>query len=177
MTACDILSDNVIRLRAVEPDDLDILFKWENDTSIWSAGCSLAPYSRKNIQAYIENYDPDIFKTNQLRMMITLSDSNEVVGTIDLFDFDHLNRRAGVGILIDETYRGNGYASRALDIIAAYAGTFLGMHQLWAIIGTDNELSLSLFKHAGYNICGRMKSWLRRGKSYDDAYILQRFVD
>ena len=177
MDNTNMLDDGVIKLRAVEAIDIEHLYKWENDTSIWLSGCSLAPYSKKTIWEYIENYSPDILKTNQLRLMITLIDSDTTIGTIDLYDFDYQNRRAGVGILIDKDYRNNGYASRSLNIISNYTGTFLGMHQLWATVGADNEWSLSLFKKCGYSICGRLKSWLRRGRGYSDAYMMQKFID
>lgn len=172
-----LLHDNLIQLRAVEPEDLEALYKWENDTSIWADGCSMAPYSKSSIREYISTYDPDIFKAGQLRLMVTLRESGTAVGTIDLYEFDFMNRRAGVGILIDPGHRHNGYGSRSLDILRHYAGNFLGLHQLWAIVGIENDYSLQLFRKSGYNICGRLKSWLRKGKSYSDAYILQRFID
>ncbi len=173
----DLLHDDIIRLRAIEAEDIDCLFKWENDTSIWLDGCSMAPYSRKTIWEYIETYTPDIYKTNQLRLIIVLTSSETAIGTIDLYDFDYQNRRAGVGILIDKEYRGLGYATRSLNIICRYAGEFLGLHQLWSTIGSENRSSLKLFKNCGFSICGRMHSWIRRGKSYSDAYILQKFID
>ena len=104
----NLLHDETIALRAIEPTDLDILYKWENDTTIWQTGCSIAPYSKKEIWDYIENYTTDIFKSNQLRLMITLNESGEAIGTVDLYEFDYFNKRAGVGILIDEAYRHNG---------------------------------------------------------------------
>lgn len=172
-----ILHDDTIQLRAVEADDIECLFKWENDTSIWIDGCSMAPYSRKTIWEYIENYTPDIYKTNQLRLMIVLKKSGVAIGTIDLYDFDYQNRRAGIGILIDEGYRGFGYAQRSLNIINNYAGEFIGLHQLWATVGAENGASLNLFKKCGFTVCGRMRSWIRRGRSYSDAYLLQKFID
>lgn len=172
----NLLHDETIALRAIEPTDLDILYKWENDTTIWQTGCSIAPYSKKEIWDYIENYTTDIFKSNQLRLMITLNESGEAIGTVDLYEFDYFNKRAGVGILIDEAYRHNGYATHALNIIEDYVGKFIGLHQLWATISVENTHSISLFKKCGYKICGRMHSWLRKDKSYIDAFILQKFI-
>lgn len=173
----NLLADEVLKLRAVEPEDIEQLYNWENDTSIWNSGCSIAPYSKKTIWEYIENYNPDIFKANQLRLMIALRDSGDTIGTIDLYEFDYQNRRAGIGILIDSKYRSKGYATRSLDIVSTYCGEFLGLHQLWATIGSDNPHSLNLFKKCGYITCGRLRSWLRIGKSYTDALILQKFID
>ena len=35
-----------VRLRALEPEDLEALYGWENDPATWEQGCTLAPYSR-----------------------------------------------------------------------------------------------------------------------------------
>ena len=40
------LENDTIRLRALEPEDLDLLYAWENDTSLWEFGSTLVPYSR-----------------------------------------------------------------------------------------------------------------------------------
>ena len=30
------LEDEVIRLRALEPEDLELLYRWENDSALWA---------------------------------------------------------------------------------------------------------------------------------------------
>ena len=57
-------------LRAPEPSDIDIIFRWENDTTIWHLGNTLAPYSRFAIEQFVLNTDNDIFAAKQLRLMI-----------------------------------------------------------------------------------------------------------
>ena len=38
------LENDTIRLRALEPEDLDLLYAWENDTSLWEFGSTLVHY-------------------------------------------------------------------------------------------------------------------------------------
>ena len=90
-----LLNDGVVALRAIEPTDLDVLTSWENDTSLWELGCTLAPYSRKRLWDYIENYQPDIYIARQLRLVAVDLASGTPVGTLDFYDFDPHNRRAG----------------------------------------------------------------------------------
>ena len=59
-----------ISLRGPEPDDLDSLYLWENDASLWPYGAMRAPLSRHQIWQYIDSYDGDVFSQRQLRMMI-----------------------------------------------------------------------------------------------------------
>ncbi|MDE5785138.1 MAG: GNAT family N-acetyltransferase [Duncaniella sp.] len=167
------LTDGIISLRALEPDDIDTLYAWENDTDVWDDGATLAPFSRELLADYVANYEPDIFKARQLRFMIEEVVSGMAVGTVDLYDFDPRNRRCGVGILIATPFRRKGYATAALNILSRYCGRHLGMHQLYCLAGTDNIASRLTFQSAGYKISGRLRSWIRNGSSYRDAFLMQ----
>ncbi|MBO4995394.1 MAG: GNAT family N-acetyltransferase [Muribaculaceae bacterium] len=169
----NVLSDGVIGLRALEPSDLDWLYRHENDASLWSVGVTIAPYSRKQLWDYIENYDGDIYSARQLRMMVSECETGEVIGALDLFDFDPVNRRCSIGLLIDVSRSSHGYGRRTMKIVENYARACLGLHQLWCIIPQDNAACRRLFDTLGYKISGCLKSWLRRGESYADAYVYQ----
>lgn len=171
-----MLSNDTIRLRALEPDDLDLLYVWENDTSMWGFGNNIAPFSRKQLAEYIDTYDGDIFKALQLRFMIVSVATDTPLGMIDLYDFDAVNRRAGIGIMVDTAMRSQGYGRQALDMLCRYCYDRLGLHQLYATVAVDNAPSLALFEGCKFKTCGKLRSWQRRGESYVDAYILQRLL-
>lgn len=173
-----LLTDGRIVLRALEPIDVDTLYKWENDSSLWSAGVTLAPFSRKQLWDYVNNYDGDIYAAKQLRLMIDIpSDGFPItIGAIDLYDFDAVNSRCAIGILIDTPYQHQGYASAALRLIEEYCHTRLSLHQLYCIVAEDNAPSRGLFDKAGFKISGRLKSWIRVASSYTDAYFYQKFI-
>lgn len=61
-----LLSDGIVSLRALEPEDADKLYLWENDTRLWNVGCATAPFSRKQLEEYICNYDADVFSDTAL---------------------------------------------------------------------------------------------------------------
>lgn len=164
-----------MRLRALEPIDVDTLYSWENNPAVWGVGSTLAPYSRKQLWDYIDSYDGDIYSAKQLRLMIDLP-GGETIGTVDLYDFDAANSRCAVGILIAPPYRRQGYGRAALDAIADYCRTRLSLHQLYCIAGADNIASRTLFERAGYTISGRLRSWLRSANTYTDAYIYQKML-
>ena len=48
------------------------------------------------------------------------------------------------------------------------------MHQLAAVVAVDNAPSIALFKSCGFKSTGRLRSWIRRGRTYADALIFQR---
>ena len=107
--------------------------------------------------------------------MIDLPDkeSNTTIGTIDLFDFDPHNQRAGIGILIQEKYRQKGFAAEALDLLLRYCFETLNLHQLYCNIAKFNTASINLFQQAGFEIKGEKKEWLLIDQKWVDEYFLQ----
>ena len=170
----DILQGEKINLRAIEPNDLDIIHKWENDSSIWHLSNTLAPFSKNIIKQFIDNSHLDIFQSKQLRLMIEKT-GGETIGTIDLFDYEPLHKRAGIGILIAEKEnRGKGYASDTLDVLINYCFKVIQLHQIFCNITDDNSESINLFTKKGFQLIGTKKDWLLfpDGKKDESMYQL-----
>jgi diamine N-acetyltransferase len=171
-----VLKGKKIQLRAIEPEDLEIIYRWENDSSVWPLSNTLAPFSRFIIKQFIENSHQDIFTSKQLRLMIDRTDTGnpETIGTIDLFDFDPMHKRAGIGILIaSKEDRGKGFASETLDILINYCFTTLQLHQIYCNITTDNSDSIRLFKSKGFQLIGTKKDWLLFRNEIKDELLFQ----
>ncbi len=163
-----------IKLRAVEPEDLDLLYRIENDRKLWNVGTSNVPYSRYALHDYIANASDDIYVDRQVRMMVE-NVSGDIIGIVDLVNFDPKNCRAEVGLIILDIYRRQGYGSSVLEQIADYALKILHLHQLFAFIDEQNEASLYLFKKMGYRESGSIKDWLYDGREYHNAVLMQLF--
>ncbi len=165
-----------INLRALEPEDIDLLYKWENDKQVWLISDTITPFSKFYLQKYLDNSHLDIYQAKQLRLMIDIFEDKKwrTVGSIDLFDFNPIHLRAGVGILIGgKSDRNKGIASLALKELIAYAFSTLNLHQLFCNIQSANTASLSLFKKAGFRIIGTKKEWLKTHEGFLDETILQ----
>ena len=163
-----------IYLRALEPEDLEFIYAIENDESIWEVSNTQTPYSRFLIRQYLENAHQDIYEAKQLRLVICKNQDFEAIGLIDLFDFDPRNSRAGVGILIkDSENRNSGIGSEALDLLIHYSFTTLNLHQLYANIDLENEVSLALFTNFGFQNIGIKKQWNLINGRYKDEALFQ----
>ncbi len=131
-----------IKLRALEPDDLGFLYELENNPDVWEISGTTTPYSKHVLKQYLDNAHRDIYDVKQLRLCICGVNEN-VIGLIDLFDFDPHHHRAGVGVLIaHQDDRGKGYAKEALETLKEYCFEVLGLHQLWCNISASNQASL-----------------------------------
>lgn len=169
-----ILKYESITLRAVEPEDLELLYLWENDDSLWNHSNTLIPYSKFTLKRYIANSHKSLYETGQLRLMIDLTNGKRTIGTIDLFDFDHFHSRAGVGILIaSESDRHLGYASQAIECLINYAFSTLHLHLLWCNILETNTDSIRLFEKHGFVVCGKRAEWVKKEDDYLSEYQLQ----
>ena len=172
----NILTGPNLRLRALEPGDVDLLYAWENDTAIWNVSNTLTPFSKFQLEEYVLNSQNDIFTARQLRLIVVLKKSVEEeipVGTIDLFDFDPFHLRAGVGILVREPYRKKGFALEALQILTRYAFTSLRLHQIYCNISPENVSSIRLFKKLGFERSGIKRDWNNYSGIWEDEWMFQ----
>lgn len=168
------LKGNNINLRALEPEDLEFIYAIENDENIWEVSNTQTPYSKFLIRQYLENAHQDIYEAKQLRLAICKNNEATAIGLIDLFDFDPRNNRAGIGVVIQESQdRSKGYGKEALQILINYSFTHLNLHQLFANIGSNNEISIKLFTTFGFVKVGTKKDWNFIDNSYQDEEVYQ----
>ncbi len=170
-----------IRLRAVEPEDIDLMYLWENDASVWPVSGTLVPFSRHTLQRFLDEQQFDLLQTRQQRLIIETRPAAaappRAVGAADLFELDMLNRRAGIGILIHAPEdRSRGYARDAVETLCRHAREVLGLHQLWCGVGADNLPSIRLFAACGFCETGRRRDWLRTPDGWRDELLLQRML-
>ena len=165
-----------IELRSMEPEDLELLYEWENDTSLWELSNTRAPYSRFLLAQYLKDATGDVFEQKQVRLIIQ-TEEKMAVGAVDLYDIDLFHQRAGVGILIHKTEdRRHGFASDTMKALENYASETLGVRQLYACISEDNHPSIHLFEKAGYSLTGIKKKWLNTLTGWKDEWFFQKIL-
>jgi diamine N-acetyltransferase len=163
-----------IKLRALEPEDLELLYEWENNDTYWAISNTFSPFSRYTLKRYLENSHKNIYETGQLRLMIDHAEDKITIGTIDIFDFDPFHKRAGIGILIANAgYRRKGFANMSLTCLIKYCFKTLQLHQLYCNILENNPESIDLFKKQGFVRIGIKKDWAKTSNGYLDEYMFQ----
>ncbi|WP_317896606.1 GNAT family N-acetyltransferase [Aurantibacillus circumpalustris] len=168
------LSGNLISLRALEPSDAEILYRWENNRDIWPVSFTQIPFSKFILEEFTNASHADIYTNKQLRLMVNKLNSNDTIGMIDLFDFDAQHQRSGLGIYIYETFRKSGCALECVELIKDYCFKTLLLKQLFVHINESNPASVALFEKAGFEKSGLKKSWTKTGlNSYEDVWFMQ----
>ena len=159
------IKDETITLRCAEPEDAELIYRWENDRDIWRVSGTHVPFTRFQIEQFLLSNN-DLFSQKQLRLMIDLNETGESIGCIDIFDYDGINQRAGLGILVDKDYRKQGYAKSALALCIDYLFNDVLLHQVYCSIDETNTESQKLFIGQGFSLCGRRKDWIRIKTGY-----------
>ena len=162
-------------LRALEPEDLDVLYKIENDVELWDCGITNVPYSRFMLHDYIARATGDIYADRQVRLMIENAEG-QVVGIVDVVNFDPRHLRAEVSIVVLRAFRHQGYAQSALAHVVEYSRQVLHLHQLYAFVSADNEASLQMFGRCGFESTSVLSEWLFDGSDYHDAVVMQKKI-
>lgn len=171
-----LLKFGKISLRPLEPEDIELLYDWENKMEIWEVSNTKTPYSKHILAQYLVESAKDIYSTKQLRLIIE-NEEQEAVGAVDLFDFEPYHLRAGVGILIhNPKNRKLGYAADAIEALSRYSLEVLGIKQLYANIAADNEESIRLFGKMGFTQSGVKKQWLKTLHGWKDELFFQKML-
>ncbi|QMU30238.1 GNAT family N-acetyltransferase [Adhaeribacter radiodurans] len=169
------LQSEHIYLRALEPDDLEFLYSLENNPDIWQVSNTTTPYAKHVLQQYLEQAAADIFSVKQLRLLIH-THQHQAVGAIDLFDFEPLHQRAGLGIVIAPTYRQQHYATEALQLLLKYCREHLLLHQVFCSVSSKNVSSLRLFEKAEFSVVGTRQQWIRTAAGWQDIVEFQKIL-
>ena len=172
------MQGTLIRLRALEPADIEALYAWENDPAVWRVSGTTAPFSRRVLERFLEEQQFDILQTQQQRLIIERLTDGKLLGALDIFELDMLNRRAGIGLLIAEREeRGKGYAADAMAVVCRYAAEALHLHQLWCNAGADNPASLALCRKAGFTVVGTKRDWQATRTGFVDEILTQKLLE
>ena len=164
-----------LKLRALEPNDLELVYEVENDKSLWVYSNTSSPFSRHTLKKFIENSHLDIIEHKQLRLVI--ADDEQSYGFIDLYDYDFINRRVGLGIIIFKKYRSKGIGLSSLQLTENYLLEHVPIHQVYANISSTNKESISLFEKSNFVNVGLKKDWIFYNNKFNDELLFQKILN
>lgn len=161
-----------VRLRWLTEDDLDALFTIFSDpavTRFWSA----LPITRRGearrllLDARREYRERTLFEWG-----MAMNDTDEVVGTVTLFNFDVENRRAELGFALARRHWGRGLMREGLDLVVGLCFGPLGLRRLEADVDPLNAASLKLLESLGFRREGLMRERWNVGGELQDGVLL-----
>jgi RimJ/RimL family protein N-acetyltransferase len=156
-----------LSLRGLTPDDAsEAHAAWMNDPEI---NCYTESRFTRHTLESIRQYIETITSANTNLFLAIIAKEEGHIGNIKLSNIDRHHGTAEVGIIIgDKRCWGRGYGCEAIDLLAEYAFTTLGLRKLTAGIYETNTGSIRAFEKAGFVVEGVMKEqYISDGKAID----------
>ncbi|MBY7144179.1 spermidine N1-acetyltransferase [Virgibacillus sp. NKC19-3] len=164
--------DEEIGLRTLEKEDLEFIHTLHNNADIMSYWFEEAYKSMATLK---DQYDKNM--SNPHVRHFILKKGNKKLGLVELVAIDPIHRKAEFTIMIDPTYQGNGYASKATCLAMDYAFSTLNLHKLYLIVDQINEKAIHIYKKAGFQIEAQLKDEYFVNGTYHHAVIMCMFQE
>ncbi|MCQ2294915.1 MAG: GNAT family N-acetyltransferase [Bacteroidales bacterium] len=105
--------------------------------------------------------------------LYAFSEQDVLLGCVELYNYDPINLRAAVGIVVVPQHRGCGHGLAMLKELTQFCLQNTSLHQIFADIAATNQASVRLFQKAGYQCCGTFRDWVSKGDNFVDSYRYQ----
>lgn len=109
--------------------------------------------------------------------LYAFDDHDTPVGCVELYNYDPINRRAAVGIVVSNEYRHKGHGTAMVQTLTDFCRQNTSLHQIYADIAANNAPSLHIFQHAGYQHCATLRDWVIRSDRYIDTLRYQLILN
>ncbi len=167
------LKTDRLLLRSIEEKDADFLFQWENDLNAWASSQTINPLSHKFIKDYITYSSQSVLDKGELSLIAESLDGKEVIGYLQLLNYEPLHQKVGLGIYIGEAYRHLGYASEMIDFVKTYAFDILHCRMLYAETFISNTSACRLFESQGFKQTAVLPDWYWVNGRYESLVYYQ----
>ena len=159
-----------LHLRPLRAADAESLFGIYSDAEFmryWSA----PPWSSlSQARDLIERDLKELALGEHLRLGIFLNETNLLVGTSSLFNFNEPSRRAELGYGIARTHWRRGYMSEGVGAVINFAFEDLGLNRLEADIDPRNIASAASLEKLGFKREGLLRErWIVGSEVSDSA--------
>ena len=146
----------LVCLRALEVEDLDIILKYWNNLEIRQYLNNQIPMSRDAEQQWLERATKlDPWKDGAIILAIENRRTGQFLGTVSLFDISKQNRRAEFGIAIHNPENlGKGYGTDATLVMLWVAFHVLGLNSVYLITLDMNKRGQRAYEKAGFRKAG-----------------------
>ena len=156
------LSDGIVTLRPVGPEDVPAVTAACQDPEIPRWTTVPTPYSEDDAQDWVDASAEEHAEGLGVNLVVLDAASGELLGAIGLME--HAPAIPRVGYWVKREARGRGAASRALTLVSRWALDELGLPRLELITHPDNVASQRVAEKAGFVREGVMRrAWEQRG--------------
>lgn len=163
-----MINGGLVLLRPLEKEDVFKIPEWRNRKEVRKNYITQAPLSKSKQGAWFDEY-----QESKDKMMFAIEAENQYIGVIWLYDIDHINQFANIGILIgEEACWGKGYGSDSVKVLSSYAFCELNLRRITAYVLEYNKASIEMFLKNGYQLEGCLREARYYQSEFWDVLIL-----
>ena len=104
-----------------------------------------------------ERYLSGLFSTPASKAFHIVAPAGTVVGIVKAIIVEH---RAQVGYVVNEPFRGQGFATRAVEALVDRLEAEATIFRIWATCALDNPASTRVLEKCGFQLEGVLKNWV-----------------
>jgi RimJ/RimL family protein N-acetyltransferase len=150
----------LVRLRAREPGDAELLYRWFNDSEVTRYLSLRYPVSRGTEGRFIEQHGQPTYQDASFAVE-TLAEG-ELIGGVGLLAVSPEDRRAELGIAIGDRARWDGgYGTDTMVTVCRFGFEMMNLHRIELAVYAENERARRVYERVGFRVEGvrREAAW------------------
>ncbi len=161
-----------VRLRAIEPEDWEAHYLWDQDTDMSRAVAFVwPPGSKVRAKKWAEEQAVRKGDDDALYLQIETLDGGHV-GTLSTQNCDRRVGTFNYGVAIMDAHQRHGYASEAIRLILRYYFEELRYQKVTVEVYGFNAASIALHERLGFQLEGRLRRMVyTRGEFHDQVWF------
>jgi RimJ/RimL family protein N-acetyltransferase len=161
-----MLEGKLVRLRAIEPDDLGRNYQWVNDRDVTRGLVIRYPMSHADERAFTDGRPANTF--GNVALAIETRDGVHI-GNCGLHEVQPENRKASLGIMIgDQRYWSRGYGTDTVMTLLRFGFHEMNLNRVWLHVYEFNERAIACYGKCGFVEEGRLRqNYYAEGRYWD----------
>ncbi|HEV8574303.1 MAG TPA: GNAT family protein [Dehalococcoidia bacterium] len=163
-----MLEGRLVRLRALEPSDLENAYTWVNDREVTQYLMVRYPWSRAREEKYLSEASAEDNSFHDVRLAIETRDGVHI-GMCGLHRARPEDRGAELGIMIgDKSFWSNGYGTDTVQTLLTFAFDQMNMYKVALGVFEFNERAQACYRKCGFIEEGRAREeYFQDGRYWD----------
>jgi len=160
-----------VYLRGIMKGDSPLIYRWVNQEELRPLTGTLYPVSEYEHEGWIQK---QVTSGDRKLFAICCVETNYVIGTIGLRNFDWINRNAELFISIGETegYTSKGYGCDAVKTFVKYCFEHINLHKIYLHVFESNSRAIRCYEKAGFQREGILKEHHFSGGAYEAVLVM-----
>ncbi len=160
----------LVRLRAREPEDEPLLYRWFNDPEVTEHLSLRYPLSHKAQREYIEKASDPGYRDLNLAIV---THEGQLIGGCGLEDTSAENRSAILGIAIgDKKFWDGGYGTDAMRTLCRFGFDMMNLHRIQLDVYAGNERARHVYEKIGFRLEVTKRQAIYKLGQYRDVHVM-----